>query len=230
MYTCDLCNKEFKYESKLIQHNNRKKSCNGCKNEYICKLCNVDFVRPAEQLRHEKTIKHIKKLKQSYNLDKIKSEESNLNKYLDLENKYNKLLKENDILKINEQSNLNKYLDLETKYNLLQNQFKILKENCNKNLDYHEQIYIIHERTFVELNANIYKIGKTKNIKNRLNGYAKGSKLLFSIACKDCTESENKILNYLKNNDKYIQVKEYGKEYFQCDLKDLISEIYNLIL
>ena len=39
-----------------------------------------------------------------------------------------------------------------------------------------------------------------------------------------------KILNYLKNNDKYIQVKEYGKEYFQCDLKDLISEIYNLIL
>lgn len=89
---------------------------------------------------------------------------------------------------------------------------------------------IVHERTFVELNANIYKVGKTKNIKNRLNGYAKGSKLLFTISCDDSDSMEGLVLDYLKSNtSKYIHAKQYGNEYFQCELKDLISDIFNLV-
>jgi hypothetical protein len=113
--------------------------------------------------------------------------------------------------------------------NQLENENKLLKDNIHNNLNYEEMIYIIHERTFVELNANIYKIGKTKNIKSRLNGYTKGSKLVFSISCNDCDSAEKLILNYLKTNDNYIHAKQYGNEYFQCDVNNLISDIYKLI-
>jgi hypothetical protein len=81
MYKCDLCNKEFKYESKLNQHKNRKKSCISIKNEYKCNLCNVNFIRPAEQLRHEKTIKHInnynKNIQNNINGDNIAGDQIN---------------------------------------------------------------------------------------------------------------------------------------------------------
>ena len=58
-YKCQKCNKEFQYESKLKEHQNRKIPCNSPKKEYNCDLCNVKFKWPADQLRHEKTKKHI---------------------------------------------------------------------------------------------------------------------------------------------------------------------------
>ena len=222
MFICNKCNKEFKFESDYIRHQSRKTDCNK-NNNFNCTICNSNFNYKSDYLRHKKTKKH--NINTNINID-INTN----NKLINYENKYNNLKNDYDSLK-NELINYeNKYNKIILKNNELLNENKLLKLNSNINLDHHEQIYIIHERTFVELNANIYKIGKTKNIKNRLNGYTKGSKLLFSIACKDCTESENKILNFLKNNEKYIHAKEYGNEYFQCNLQDLMSDIYNLIL
>lgn len=59
MICCVKCNKEFKYQSDLNKHLNRKIPCNAEKKEYKCDLCNVKFKWPAEQERHEKTKKHI---------------------------------------------------------------------------------------------------------------------------------------------------------------------------
>ena len=59
MYKCNKCNKEFKYESKLKDHLNRKTSCNTPKKEYKCEVCNVSFVRPSHKKIHEQTKKHI---------------------------------------------------------------------------------------------------------------------------------------------------------------------------
>ena len=61
---------------------------------------------------------------------------------------------------------------------------------------------------------DLYRISKSKNIIN--------------------TEIENIsmetiILNYLKSNNNYIQAKEYGNEYFICDLKILIDDIHTLV-
>jgi hypothetical protein len=236
MFICNKCNKKFKFESDYIRHQSRKTDCNK-NNNFNCTICNSNFNYKSDYLRHKKTKKHI--INTNINID-INTN----NKLINYENEYNILKNDYDSLKENYNNLKNDYdslknelINYENKYNKiilknneLLNENKLLKLNSNINLDHHEQIYIIHERTFVELNANIYKIGKTKNIKNRLNGYTKGSKLLFSIACKDCTESENKILNFLKNNEKYIHAKEYGNEYFQCNLQDLMSDIYNLIL
>jgi hypothetical protein len=216
MYICLKCKKSFTSPSKLERHKNIKKPCDSVKEQLKCDVCNVKFARLSEQIRHEKTKKHIDN--NTILVDDIKP--------IDIIN-YETEFKNLQIKFNNIQTELN---ILQDKYNKVLIENDLLKLNINKNLDHHEQIYIVHERTFVELNANIYKIGKTKNIKNRLNGYSKGSKLLFSIACKDCTESENKILNFLKHNEKYIHAKEYGNEYFQCNLSDLISDIYNLII
>ena len=59
MYKCHKCNKEFKYESKLNEHKNRKIACDAPKKEYKCECCRVKFISPAEQRRHENTKKHI---------------------------------------------------------------------------------------------------------------------------------------------------------------------------
>jgi len=222
MYKCNLCNKSFESPSKLERHKNRKIPCNSPKKELKCDLCNVKFTRPAEKVRHENTKKHLDNIhiKNNQFQDNIISDETKINELTDklnsLTDKFNKVLNENK--------------NLTNKFNKLLLEHNLLKSNINQNLEHQEQIYIIHERTFVELNANIYKIGKTKNIKTRLNGYSKGSKLVFSMPCNNCTESENKILYYLKNTEsKYRHAKEYGNEYFQCNLHDLISDIYNLI-
>jgi len=58
-YKCLKCNKEFKYESKLKEHQNRKIPCDTPKENLNCNLCHVKFNRPADKRRHEKTKKHI---------------------------------------------------------------------------------------------------------------------------------------------------------------------------
>ncbi len=221
MYKCIKCNKEFNYESDFIRHKNRKKDCNKQKT-YNCNICKKEFKFESEFLRHEKTQKHIKNV--NNNLENI----SNINS-INYEEKYNKLLIEMSNLQSKYNELINKNNDLDKLNTELENKFNLLEKISNKESNNNEYIYIIHERTFVKTNANIYKIGKTKNIKNRLNGYSKGSKLLFTIPCIDSTIMEKIILKYLKENNKYIQAKEYGNEYFICELNNLMNDIYNLV-
>jgi hypothetical protein len=63
MYKCFKCDKEFKYESKLLEHKNRKKPCDQAKPDLECNICNLNFNCNAEKMRHEKTKKHIIKIK-----------------------------------------------------------------------------------------------------------------------------------------------------------------------
>ena len=58
MYKCNKCNKEFKYESKLNEHNSRKKSCVS-NNNFNCNICKSNFKYQSDYLRHEKTKKHL---------------------------------------------------------------------------------------------------------------------------------------------------------------------------
>ena len=220
MHKCIKCNKEFEFESDYMRHKNRKTSCNEIKNTYECSLCSIKFKYKSKFIEHEKTNKHILNIQKSNNNNNnnnnIKEEQ------IDYKFKYEQLLQQFTTIN-NEKINADKRIQE------LENQFKLLEQLSNKELNNTEYIYIIHERTFVKTNTNIYKIGKTKNIKTRLNGYSKGSKLLFTIPCKDCSLMETQILNYLKSNDNFIQAKEYGNEYFICDLNILINDIHNLV-
>jgi hypothetical protein len=217
MYICNLCNKVFPSPSKLNKHNTRKTSCDKPKEELKCQYCNVSFTRPAEKLRHEKTNKHINNYNNNQQDNILDLEKIELNKEI-------YTLKQ-ELINI---KNINNQLYNENKN--LHNHIQILEKNAAPTLNHTQKIYIMHERTFMLTNTNIYKIGKTKNIKNRLKGYAKGSDLIYTIPCDDCDKYERLVLNYLKlNTEKYIQRKDFGNEYFQCNLDDLIDDISGII-
>lgn len=218
MYQCNKCNKEFPTPSKLEVHKNRKNPCNILKKKYICNICNIIFVRPSHQKEHEKTKKHINKISNN-NYEENHSNNTLVNENIELKNNNIELTNKNNELinKINILEEYVKQLELE---NL---KFKS-KNKLHNQLEY---IYIIHPIQC--LNMNIYKIGRTSNIINRHKQYPKGSELLFTMPCYNSKVIEQEILNYLKQNVAYNQAKEYGIEYFQCDLNMLINDIQNLI-
>ena len=226
IYKCIICNKIFKYESKLNEHKNRKVSCNKEKEELKCILCNVNFTRPAEQKRHEKTQKHIN----NYNeINNISNNNLNKNELENVELRENNLNLKNEIKSLKLEN-----LELNEKILNLKNEIESLKlenlelKSTNKLHNKLEYIYIIHPIQCI--NLNIYKIGRTNNIINRHKQYPKGSELLFTIPCDNSKILEQEILTYCKNNINYEQIKKYGNEYFKCDINLLISDIQNLIL
>ncbi len=81
MYKCINCNKEFKYESELSRHKNRKIPCNNPKKEYKCEICNINFVRPSHKIIHEKTNKHIKNIQIYGNQNQIGNNNINNNSF-----------------------------------------------------------------------------------------------------------------------------------------------------
>lgn len=57
MYSCNLCNKKFTFQSKLNEHKNRLTSCVKIKNIFKCDLCNIICKCNAEIERHKLTQK-----------------------------------------------------------------------------------------------------------------------------------------------------------------------------
>jgi hypothetical protein len=82
------------------------------------------------------------------------------------------------------------------------------------------------------MDQNIYKIGRTHHLNDRLSsngkGYDKGSfTIKFFRSCDyDSKLVERKIIKLFKR--KYIQRTEYGKEYFQGDYAKMESDIFAL--
>ncbi len=58
MFHCNKCNAEFKYESELRRHINRKIPCVSEKVNHKCDICGINFLCHAEKNRHERTNKH----------------------------------------------------------------------------------------------------------------------------------------------------------------------------
>jgi regulator of replication initiation timing len=141
------------------------------------------------------------------------------NKIQILENKITNLNNENQNLKntVNELNNEIKHLNIEN-----QN----LKNNQSLHADY-ESIYIIHSAQHV--NTNIYKIGRTYDIGKRHAQYPDGSKLLYSFCCKYSKTVENLILDYLKLDKQTFKLMDFGREYFQCNLKDLRNAVLQFV-
>ncbi len=87
-------------------------------------------------------------------------------------------------------------------------------------------IYILQEREHINSNKPIFKIGKTKqeHVK-RFKQYPKGSKLLLQSNCFDCDILERKIIELFKN--KYILKTDIGAEYFEGDINEMKTDIFN---
>jgi hypothetical protein len=86
-------------------------------------------------------------------------------------------------------------------------------------------LYIVKLREHILTKENIYKIGRTKNIFQRINGYPKGTQLLFCINTEDIIKKETDLIQWLYQYNR----KDLGKEYFQINLQKLINLIINNI-
>ena len=87
--------------------------------------------------------------------------------------------------------------------------------------------YVIQEREFINLNQNIFKIGKTtQEGLTRFKQYSKGSKLILFIEVYNCHEFENDIKKLF--NKKFKQMKCYGTEYYEGNKNDMIKEFINI--
>ena len=90
-------------------------------------------------------------------------------------------------------------------------------------------IYIIYNRTYDIYGDNIYKLGKTKDIKKRLNGYLtsyldKVEVKYLSKKCIDYSLAEKELFKRLR--DYRINTR---KEFFRIEMNIIIQEIDNII-
>ena len=243
MYDCPKCKKTFPTPSKLMMHKNRKNPCDQLIKKYKCDYCTIDFNCNAEYLRHEKTNKHLNKLLNNEEIKDLKNEENIIldnenkelkNRIFELENKIFNLEIENQntvnelntTIKHLEVENQNTVNELNTTIKHLEVENNNLKNNQKLHPDF-ESIYIIHAGQHI--NTNIYKIGRTCNIGKRHAQYPDGSDLLYSFCCKDAKTVENTILDYLKSDKETFKLMDFGREYFQCNLKDLRNAVLKFI-
>lgn len=80
-------------------------------------------------------------------------------------------------------------------------------------------MYIIHEREFFNTDQNVYKLGITKRIHNRMGHYPKGSQILCVIPVKN--NPEFSCLQHFRQ--KFISRLDIGSEYFQGDMSEMIK-------
>ena len=87
-------------------------------------------------------------------------------------------------------------------------------------------IYLLKLREFISTNENVYKIGRSRKIMNRLNQYPRGSEILFVSRCSNIVRAEREILRLFKNQ--FIQRRDIGAEYFEGDesvMRNVIQKI-----
>jgi hypothetical protein len=78
-------------------------------------------------------------------------------------------------------------------------------------------IYIIKTRECVRMKEDVYKIGRTEDILQRIKQYPKGSYILYTCYTNNMRKKERAIKSELK---KYLR-DDLGTEYFQINLEDL---------
>ena len=86
-------------------------------------------------------------------------------------------------------------------------------------------LYIVHEREFLHL--NVFKIGSTQEIKQRLNGYKKGSRLLFCISCANHKHAETEVrIVFCRYFERRIDL---GNEYFEGDITMMKEVMFKFV-
>jgi hypothetical protein len=84
-----------------------------------------------------------------------------------------------------------------------------------------DSLYIIQLRESVRLCEDVYKIGKSKKMHNRIKNYPKGSKIIMVIEVDDCNICEKNVIKYFKM--KFKQRRDLGNEYFQGNINEMVN-------
>ena len=88
--------------------------------------------------------------------------------------------------------------------------------------------YLLRTREFKNLNDNIYKIGRSANLNNRIKNYPNNSEIILKINIENEIETEKLIIIIFKKI--FIQRKDIGYEYFEGNIKDIKNKFKNIII
>jgi hypothetical protein len=86
-------------------------------------------------------------------------------------------------------------------------------------------IYLLREREFLKTNEEIYKIGKTINIKNRMPSYPKDSRLYLCFYCPSDIDAVEKHLISVLERICMRKRTDIGSEYFEGDVRELMASL-----
>ena len=101
------------------------------------------------------------------------------------------------------------------------------ENNMLKNINKIEDgyIYVVHTRACIDCNRDVYKIGKTKDYEKRIKGYTKGSIYKLVLRVSDFHRTEQKLIKLCRKT--LIERKDYGCEYFECQLINIVNLVIN---
>lgn len=87
-------------------------------------------------------------------------------------------------------------------------------------------IYLIQEREFINSKENVFKIGKTKNLRYRMPSYPRNS-LLFQ--CFYCETNVHEVEKYFIRHfdEAFTQRKDIGREYYFSENRTNILKLFN---
>jgi predicted nuclease with TOPRIM domain len=210
LYICNKCNKNFSRKQSYQAHINRKYSC------ILTENFNTNLELKENNKQYEENNKEL--------TDRIK----NLEKDKDILKEENFTMK----VQIKEKQDLLNNKDIEIK-DLYKNMN--VKNNNNNDIKIklvQEYVYIIRECDFVRLNEDIYKIGRTSktNPEDRFQKYRKGTEIIAFFKVNNSIECENKMIKCFSNHINIKKMSEYGKEYFQGNRNELLSEILKIVI
>lgn len=91
-------------------------------------------------------------------------------------------------------------------------------------------LYLIKEREFIKTNENVFKIGKTTNIKHRMPAYPKDSRVYVIMHCAtDIHAVEKKLIEHF--DEHFTKRTDIGNEYyFSKKESDIIFSFVNLMV
>jgi hypothetical protein len=222
LYNCPRCNYQSCHKTNIKSHFERKVVCkptigdisiDNCK-----KMLTIGEIKTETQRTVEK-IDHICKYCNKH-FDRSQRLDSHLNKCSEKENELT--VSQEKIKNLEDQvkvllSNQEKLED-QVKV-LLSKQGNFLLEKQVGNVCHF--IYIIQEREFAKSGEDIYKIGKTRGLRNRMGDYPKGSKIKFIIPCDDIDKTERELL--ILFDEQFVRMENIGREYFRGDLRGMIG-------
>lgn len=90
-----------------------------------------------------------------------------------------------------------------------------------------EGVYLIHTRELVILKKEIYKIGRSHDMNNRMIQYPRDSQVMFMFACENSILCEQLLLTIFRS--KFIQAKYYGSEYFEGSVDVMIKTMLEFL-
>jgi hypothetical protein len=99
--------------------------------------------------------------------------------------------------------------------------------NSNEIINEDEGIYLLHTREFINTNKQIYKLGRSNHLENRVKQYPNGSIIMLMLKCKNSKSCKTNLIKLFKS--KFIQKTFYGTEYFEGNNNDMIIEIFKYI-